>query len=302
MRYVMFSDLHSEPAPRLGVLHEDVLVDLQTLVGGIVAVPESLLALIESGQASWKAVGDATRVALAAGPPSAVTRAPDTVRWHAPLRPRKNIMCLGLNYKSHIAEGARARGQELRIPEAPVIFTKSPTTVNGPHDDIPAHVAVTRQVDWEAELAFVIGTGGVDISRVDACSHVFGYTVINDVTARDLQFAHKQWFRGKSLDGFCPMGPCVVTSDEFGDPQRKRISSRVNGVVKQDASTEAMLFSVDVIIETLSKGMHLEGGDVISTGTPAGVGFGRTPPEFLSPGDVVEAEVEGIGVLRNRIV
>ena len=301
MRYVTFS-LPGDAVPRLGVLHEGAVVDLAHLLDGGPAVPASLAALIDAGPEAWSAVGGRATAALTGGAPGAVVHAPDAVRWHAPLRPRKNVMCLGLNYSSHVAEGAKARGQELRVPEVPVIFTKAPTAVNGPYDDVPSHVGVTAQLDWEAELAFIIGLGGVDIPRADALAHVFGYTVVNDVTARDLQFSHKQWFRGKSLDGCCPMGPCVVTADEFGDPQARRVTSRVNGVVKQDASTANMLFPVDVIIEAISRGMRLDAGDVISTGTPEGVGFARTPPEFLHSGDVVEAEVEGIGVLRNRIV
>jgi 2-keto-4-pentenoate hydratase/2-oxohepta-3-ene-1,7-dioic acid hydratase in catechol pathway len=156
-------------------------------------------------------------------------------------------------------------------------------------------------VDWEVELGVVIGKSGRNIARADALAHVFGYTVINDLSARDLQQAHMQWFKGKSLDGFCPMGPVVVTADEFGDPQTKRLQLRVNGVTKQDGHTANMIFPVDVIIEWLSKGLTLEPGDVIATGTPEGVGMGRTPKEFLQNGDVVETEVEGIGILRNRI-
>jgi len=160
----------------------------------------------------------------------------------------------------------------------------------------------TQQVDWEAELGVIIGIGGRNIPRDRALRHVFGYTVINDVSARDLQMAHGQWFKGKSLDGSCPMGPYLVTADEFGDPQGKRLMCRVNGVTKQDASTADMIFPVASIIEWLSKGLTLEAGDIIATGTPEGVGLGRTPPEFLADGDLVETEVEGIGVLRNRIV
>jgi 2-keto-4-pentenoate hydratase/2-oxohepta-3-ene-1,7-dioic acid hydratase in catechol pathway len=160
----------------------------------------------------------------------------------------------------------------------------------------------TQQVDWEVELGVIIGKSGRNIAKADALGHVFGYTVINDLSARDLQSQHMQWFKGKSLDGFCPMGPFVVTADEFGDPQTKRLQLRVNGVTKQDGLTSNMIFPVDVIIEWLSKGLTLEAGDVIATGTPEGVGMGRTPQEFLQNGDIVETEVEGIGILRNRIV
>jgi 2-keto-4-pentenoate hydratase/2-oxohepta-3-ene-1,7-dioic acid hydratase in catechol pathway len=174
--------------------------------------------------------------------------------------------------------------------------------VNGPFDDIPVDRATTNQVDWEVELGVVIGTPGKNIRAADALAHVFGYTVINDISARDVQIAHGgQWFKGKSLDGSCPMGPMVVTADEFGDPQAKRLQCRVNGVGKQDATTADMIFPVATIIEWLSKGMTLEAGDVIATGTPSGVGMGRDPKEFLQQGDVVETEIEGIGTLRNRI-
>jgi 2-keto-4-pentenoate hydratase/2-oxohepta-3-ene-1,7-dioic acid hydratase in catechol pathway len=189
----------------------------------------------------------------------------------------------------------------MKIPTVPVIFSKAPTTVSGPFDDVAVDRSVTQQVDWEVELGVVMGIAGRNISRADALAHVFGYTVINDVSARDLQQQHLQWFKGKSLDGFCPMGPLVVTADEFGDPQTKRLQLRVNGATKQDASTADMIFAVDVIIEWLSKGLTLEAGDIVATGTPEGVGMGRTPQEFLLDGDVVEAEVEGIGTLRNRI-
>jgi 2-keto-4-pentenoate hydratase/2-oxohepta-3-ene-1,7-dioic acid hydratase in catechol pathway len=182
-----------------------------------------------------------------------------------------------------------------------VFFTKAPNSVTGPFDDIPYDATLTQQVDWEAELGAILGTGGRDIRKSDALRHVFGYTIVNDVTARDLQKAHFQFFKGKSLDAFCPIGPIVVTADEFGDPQHKLVSCRVNGVVKQQQSTSEMLFPVDAIIETLSRGLTLEPGDIIATGTPEGVGFGRTPPEFLQDGDVMETEVEGIGVMRNII-
>jgi 2-keto-4-pentenoate hydratase/2-oxohepta-3-ene-1,7-dioic acid hydratase in catechol pathway len=157
-------------------------------------------------------------------------------------------------------------------------------------------------VDWEAELGVIIGVGGKNITRADALKHVFGYTVINDVSARDLQTAHGQFFKGKTLDTFCPIGPVVVTADEFGDPQNKRVKLRVNGVEKQNGSTSDMIFPVDATIESLSLGCTIEAGDVISTGTPDGVGMGRTPQEWLQVGDVMETEVEGIGILRNAVV
>lgn len=291
MRYVTFS-LPSDPSPRLGALRGDRVLDMSANGG-----PASLLALIQAGPPQWqraKAVSEAmgdTGLAL------------DAVRLHAPIpRPLKNVFCLGLNYVAHAKESAAARNKETRIPDIPVIFSKTPTTVNGPFDDIPVDRAATNQVDWEVELGVIIGTPGKNIRAADALAHVFGYTVINDISARDVQIAHGgQWFKGKSLDGSCPMGPMVVTADEFGDPQAKRLQCRVNGVSKQDASTADMIFPVATIIEWLSKGMTIDAGDVIATGTPSGVGMGRDPQEFLQRGDVVETEIEGIGTLRNRI-
>ena len=173
--------------------------------------------------------------------------------------------------------------------------------MNGPFGDVRVDRGATSQVDWEVELGVIIGRTGRNIPADRALEHVFGYTAINDVTARDLQQRHVQFFKGKSLDGFCPMGPMVVTADEFGDPQAKRLTCRVNGVVKQDGSTGDMIFPVRSIIEWLSRGMTIEAGDIIATGTPEGVGMGRTPPEYLHDGDVLETEVEGIGLMRNRI-
>jgi len=220
----------------------------------------------------------------------------------APLHaPKRNIMCLGLNYADHAKESAQARGREAKIPTHPIFFTKATHTVNGPYSDIPFDPAVSTQIDWEVELGVVIGRRGKNISRREAMSYVFGYTVINDVSARDLQTAHNQFFKGKSLDGACPMGPWIVTADEISDPHGLAIRCRVNGVLKQEANTSQMIFNIPAIIESLSRGMTLEPGDVIATGTPSGVGFARTPPEFLKPGDVVECEVEGVGTIRNKV-
>jgi 2-keto-4-pentenoate hydratase/2-oxohepta-3-ene-1,7-dioic acid hydratase in catechol pathway len=289
MRYVTFS-LPSDPTPRPGAVRGDRVIDLSTGDG-----PPSLLALIQAGPAEWQRVLARVEASTDAGHAA--------VRLHAPIpRPLKNVFCLGLNYAAHARESAAARNKETKIPDVPVIFSKVPTTVNGPFDDIPVDRTVTQQVDWEVELGVIIGTPGKNIVKADALAHVFGYTVINDISARDVQIAHGgQWFKGKSLDGSCPMGPYVVTADEFGDPQSKRLMCRVNGVTKQDASTSDMIFPVATIIEWLSKGLTLEAGDVIATGTPQGVGMGRTPQEFLQDGDVVDTEIEGIGTLRNTV-
>jgi len=296
MKYASFS-LPSDVVPRLGVVCGDRMIDPRTLPPGGWQPPATLLDLIQQGPDAWTRMRE---LVDHAGPTTGHPIA--TVRWHAPIpRPLKNVFCLGRNYVAHAEEAARARGQEVKIPTIPVIFTKAPTSVTGPFDDIPVDRGVTQQVDWEVELGAIIGKTARNIARADALQHVFGYTVINDVSARDLQQQHLQWFKGKSLDGFCPMGPLVVTADEFGDPQSKQLQLRVNGVVKQDASTAKMIFPVDVILEWLSKGLTLEAGDIIATGTPEGVGMGRSPQEFLNDGDVLETEVEGIGTLRNRI-
>lgn len=302
MRYATFSTADN-PTPRLGAVLGDKMADIGRLPGA--ASPADVLTLpdlIRSGPDVWRRTAERIDSA-SSGKAFTAHYGPADIRWHAPLpRPRKNVVCLGLNYRSHAIESATAFGRETKLPAVPVFFTKAPTTVSGPYDAIPWDRAATGQVDYEAELGVIIGIDGKNIPRATALEHVFGYTVINDVSARDLQRGHLQWFKGKSLDGFCPMGPVVVTSDEFGDPQNKTLTLRVNGDRRQHANTADMLFPVDVIIEFLSKGMTIEAGDVIATGTPEGVGFGRTPPEFLKDGDVVETEIEGIGVMRNRVV
>jgi 2-keto-4-pentenoate hydratase/2-oxohepta-3-ene-1,7-dioic acid hydratase in catechol pathway len=300
MRYATFS-LPGDTTPRLGIVDGDRIVDVTTLPTdpkNSRGVPGSLLELIQRGPDAWRQMAE-----RASDVSRGRSHSAKDVRWHAPIpRPTKNVFCLGRNYADHVKEAAKARGQEFKLPTHPVFFTKAPTTVIGPHDDIVWDQRVTQQVDWEAELAVIIGVGGINISRGAAMSHVFGYTVVNDVSARDLQSAHVQFFKGKSLDTFCPMGPVVVTADEYGDPQQKSVKLRVNGVEKQNGNTADMIFPIDQTIEVLSLACTLEPGDIISTGTPEGVGMGRTPQEWLKVGDQMETEVEGIGVLRNRVV
>ncbi|MEN8128610.1 MAG: fumarylacetoacetate hydrolase family protein [Pseudomonadota bacterium] len=227
----------------------------------------------------------------------------DQIRLLAPIpRPRKNIMALGWNYADHVEESAQAFKRDLKLPEHPVVFTKSVTTVNGPYDDFPYDKHLSTQIDWEVELGVIIGRGDRGIPIKEALDHVFGYTVINDISARDLQSRHRQFFMGKSLDGSCPMGPWIVTRDEIPNPQELDLCSRVNGELKQQSNTRHQIFDVATTLSILSQGMTLEPGDIIATGTPSGVGFARTPPEFLHPDDVVECEVQGIGTIRNRIV
>ena len=224
------------------------------------------------------------------------------VRLLAPIpRPRKNVFCVGWNYLEHFEEGKKARPHVQEMPEFPTFFTKAPTAVNGPYDLIPYATGISDKLDWEVELGVVIGKGGKNIAEADAMKHVFGYTVINDVSWRDIQRRHgQQWFKGKSMDGTCPMGPWIVTADEV-NPANLHLECRVNGVVKQSASTAQMYFKLPRIIAELSLGLTLEPGDVIATGTPSGVGHSRTPPEFMKPGDVMETEIEGIGTLKNTI-
>ncbi|HZA54637.1 MAG TPA: fumarylacetoacetate hydrolase family protein [Candidatus Udaeobacter sp.] len=214
--------------------------------------------------------------------------------------PKKNVVMLGVNYREHVDEGAKARSLEIKYPEWPVFFTKPATSVIG-HLGKVVHHKATERLDWEVELAVVMGKRGRDIPKAKAYDYVFGYTVCLDMTARDLQRIHGQWFKGKSLDTFCPIGPWIVHKSALTDPQQIRLVCRVNGEVMQDGNTRDMIFDIATTIESLSKGMTLEPGDIISTGTPSGVGFARTPPVFLKPGDKVDGEVEGVGTLQIEI-
>ncbi|MBP6307974.1 MAG: fumarylacetoacetate hydrolase family protein [Giesbergeria sp.] len=222
----------------------------------------------------------------------------------APLpRPGKNVFCVGRNYRLHIIEGNLAAKRDPNdFPKAAEFFSKPWTTVIGPGDSIQRHAKHTRILDYEIELGIVIGKGGVDIARESALEHVFGYTIINDVTARDLQKRHGQWFKGKGLDTTCPMGPWVVHRSAVPDAQALHMELDVNGEVRQNASTQDMLFDVPAIIEQLSAGLTLHPGDVIATGTPSGVGFAMTPPRCLEPGDVIRARIDGLGELVNTVV
>ncbi len=277
----------TEGAQRIGALVEGGVVDLGD-------VAPDMLSLIERGEAGLAEA----RAAVEQGTPLPL----DGVRLLAPIpRPRKNIVCLGMNYAAHAYESCRARGLPDKLPEHPVFFTKSPTSVNRPDGEIPLHAGLTQQLDWEVELGVVLGRTGTNISRDDAPGYVFGYTVINDISARDLQNRHQQFFKGKSLDGSCPMGPCIVTADELPDAGDLALSLRVNGETMQDSRTRDLVFGIPAIIEVLSAGQTVEAGDIISTGTPSGVGMGLEPQRWLRAGDVVEAEIERIGVLRNTV-
>ncbi len=218
-----------------------------------------------------------------------------------PILPPRNVFCVGRNYLEHALEGARAAGRDLKLPDVPTFFTKATTAVIGP--DAVAHfdASLSNEYDYEAELAVVIGERCRDVDERRAGEVIFGYTCCNDLTARDLQRAHVQWMKGKSLDESCPLGPAILTPDEIGDPQALEIAMYVNDIEKQRSTTAKMIFSIPRIIAELSRGMTLLPGDVIATGTPEGVGFARTPPEFLRDGDLLEVRIERIGSLRTRI-
>jgi 5-carboxymethyl-2-hydroxymuconate isomerase len=242
--------------------------------------------LIAAGPRAWDA---ARTAALEAG------EALRPGMLDAPLKAPSKIACVGLNYHDHCRETG------MPAPERPLIFAKFPSSLAGPDATIEWPDGLTEQVDWEVELAVVIGRRIRHASEHEALDAIFGYTAANDVSARDLQFADQQWVRAKSIDGFCPLGPVIVTPDEFGDPQDKRLIARVNGEIMQDSTTAEMIFGVAEIVGFLSRACTLGPGDLILTGTPWGVGGFRDPPVFLAPGDTVEIEVEGVGVLANNV-
>ena len=261
----------------------------------------SLLDLIEAGPEALAAVRRLEGASHADQSPDLYVPL-SAVRLCAPIpRPRKNVFCVGRNYREHVTEAAKARGKEVKIPEHPQYFTKPPLAVIGPTDDFLWDPEVTQKLDYEVELAVVIGKAGRNIPRERALEYVFGYTVVNDITARELQKRHDQWFKGKGLDGSCPMGPWIVDAQQIPNPQNVTVSLRVNGEERQHASTSMMIFDIQELISQLSQGLTLEPGDVIATGTPSGVGFAMDPPRLLGDGDLVEAEVSGIGKLANRI-
>jgi 2-keto-4-pentenoate hydratase/2-oxohepta-3-ene-1,7-dioic acid hydratase in catechol pathway len=291
-----FVSMLSGGAARLGVMLDgERVLDLAKAEPN--AAFADLISLIEAGDAGLEA---ARRLATAA-PPSAVIKLSD-VTLQAPIpSPRKNVFCVGRNYIEHVEEGYRARGTEVKLPEYPQFFTKPRTAVVGVGATVPLHAHVTAMLDYEVELAVVIGRGGVNIPIENALDHIFGFTIINDVTGRDVQRRHDQWFKGKGLDGTCPMGPWVVERNDIRDPQALDLSLKVNGEVRQSSNTRHMIFPIARIISELSLGLTLEPGDVIATGTPSGVGYAMTPPRPLKAGDVMTCEIEQIGTLENRV-
>jgi len=291
-----------EAAARLGVLVGDLVVDAAALGEAYGAdLPDTMLGLIDAGRP-----GLATLAAVLAEagetPPIGTATALANVTLLAPIpRPRKNIFGIGLNYVEHVAESAAALDTDPNLPKQPVIFSKPPTAVIGPNTPIEHNGQITQQMDWEVELAVIIGTTARRVTRADALAHVFGYSVMIDVSARDCRRAG-QWIYSKGQDTFAPFGPCIVTADEIPDPQKLELWLTLNGVEKQRSNTAHMLFKVDELIADLCQGITLEPGDIIASGTPAGVGAGRSPQEWMWPGDVVVASVEGIGTLRHSIV
>jgi 2-keto-4-pentenoate hydratase/2-oxohepta-3-ene-1,7-dioic acid hydratase in catechol pathway len=279
MKFVSYTSDGSDPTP--GLLEGEMIrrIDTPTL-RDYIALPPSQRAAHRTSQT----------VSLA------------MVELDAPVRPLRNIFCVGRNYLEHAKEGAAIFGKELKLPDVPTFFTKAtPTSIAAPEQTLELEAKVSSQYDFEAELAVIIGTTCKDVSEAEAMNVIFGYTAFNDVTARDLQRAHLQWFKGKSLDDCSPYGPWIVSADEIGDPGKLEIMFRLNGVEKQHSNTSKMIFNIPRLIAELSKGMTLLPGDVLATGTPEGVGFARTPPEFLKHGDVMEVEIEKIGTLRNTV-
>jgi 2-keto-4-pentenoate hydratase/2-oxohepta-3-ene-1,7-dioic acid hydratase in catechol pathway len=262
---------------------------------------DSLQALIEGGEALLASARQALDGAAQGGHGAAIL--PADTPLLAPLpRPRKNVFCVGRNYAEHIAEGARAQNIRIDVTEVPVFFTKPPTAVTGPGAPIPYWPGVSTAIDYEVELAVVIGKRGINIPRERAMEHVFGYTILNDITARDVQRRHGgQFFKGKGLDGSGPTGPWIVTAEALPDPMALGIRLWVNGEQRQNSTTAAMIFDIPTLIASLSEGLTLEPGDIIATGTPSGVGYAMDPPRFLTDGDEVICEIDGIGRLVNRV-
>ena len=261
-------------------------------------LPETMQEIIEGGEEIISCIKEVEKWAESESVEESFWLDKEQVIWKAPIpRPLKNIFCVGKNYADHAIE----MGSIADIPNDVMLFTKTPTTVIGHNAVIPSHADITEQMDYEGELAVVIGKKGKAIKKEQANEYIFGYTIINDVTARDIQARHKQFFLGKSLDGTCPMGPYIVHKSQISEPVELQVKTVVIGELRQDGNTKQFIFSIPEIIEVISKGMTLEPGDIIATGTPAGVGKGFNPSKFLRAGDVIEITIEQIGTLCNKI-
>jgi len=300
MKLVTYRINHT-PA-RLGFIEGEMIIDAEKL-GHIKSspLPDSMLEFIDMGtdgiNKATTLINTATKEQLEE---CSIPLVNATLMAPIP-KPRKNIFGIGLNYTEHVAESARTLDTSKDLPQQPVIFSKPPTTVTGTNTNIIHNQKITQQLDYEVELAVILGKGGKNIPKAKAMDHVYGYTVINDISARDCRRSG-QWIVSKGQDTFAPMGPILVTRDEIVDPHNLNLRLTVNGVEKQNSNTKFMLFNIADLIHDLSTVFTLEEGDIIATGTPAGVGAGRDPQEFMWPGDVVEATVEGIGTVRNTIV
>ena len=287
--------------PRLGFIHNNQVIDMEDF-GEIsnFPLPDNMLDLIDLGFELVEELNDMiaeTDAELF----EEIAYEMDEVTFLAPIpKPRKNIIGIGLNYTEHVAESARTLDTTGKLPQKPIIFSKPPTTVTATNTEIIKNTKLTEQLDWEVELAVVIGKKGKYVSKADAMDYVFGYTVINDISARDCR-REGQWIVSKGQDTFAPMGPILVTKDEIENPHNLNLSLKVNGVEKQNSNTKFLLFNINDLIEDLSIVFTLEPGDIIATGTPSGVGAGRNPQEWLYNGDVVEATVEGIGTIVNTV-
>ncbi len=298
LTYKTGADLH------VGALDEskgvlDLVKAAKTLLGK--DIPASLRGIIEAGDSALATAREA--LAAAQAKPEGLFTPLASVTFATPLPgARKNVFCVGRNYKAHIEEMAASMGRTADFPKNPEFFSKPPTTIVGHEDGVERHADYTDKLDYEVELAVVVGKKGRNIKEANFEDYIFGYTVVNDITARDAQRAHGQFFKGKSFDTFCPIGPFVVTKDEFGQPGGHKLTLTVNGKVRQDSNTSDLYFGVPKIMEALSGALTLEPGDIIATGTPSGVAAGMKEPGWLQTGDVVEAYVEGVGVLRNKIV
>lgn len=290
---------------RIGVVHGDQVISLDPEHNGLSLPPgdwsRDMLAFIAGGETARQAAEAVLQAAASGNVNEAAVSPVSSVELLAPIpRPVRNIFCVGRNIQAHVEEGDRVWTDNPGVSEECIFFTKATNSINHPNKPMSGF-GLTQEFDYEIELAIIIGKRGRDISREDAKEYVFAYTIANDATARDLQQSHRQWFKGKSLDGSCPLGPWLVTPDELPWPLHTDMRLYVNGELRQDLNTRDMIWDIPGIIESLSRGMTLEPGDIIATGTGAGCGFGFDPPKFLQPGDVVRLEIDGIGVLENPV-
>ncbi|MFM0742112.1 fumarylacetoacetate hydrolase family protein [Paraburkholderia xenovorans] len=301
MRLVTYRP-ETSAAARLGAIVDGLVVDVARLASASGhSLPDNMLDFIDVGTDAVRFASKLIEARRADWPPGVATPL-SNVKLLAPIpRPRKNIFGIGLNYVEHVAESSRSLDTSKDLPKEPVIFSKPPTTVIGPGDAIEHNAKITQQLDWEVELAVIIGTRAKRVSEDDAMNYVFGYSLMIDLSARDCRRAG-QWIYSKGQDTYAPFGPCIVTADEIPDPHALDLSLTVNGVVKQSSNTRHMLFKIPTLIADISKGITLEPGDIIATGTPDGVGAGRNPQEWLWPGDIVDARLQSIGELRHPVV